>query len=76
MPGLQQPKQRLAAQRLILSADARVDRFVDLTEAAKDLAPTHFPSIIESQTVNGKLVSLRPQEGRMYKFDVGGKPLA
>ncbi len=31
---------------------------VDLTEAAKDLAPTHFPSIIQSQTVNGKLVAL------------------
>ena len=28
------------------------------SEAAKDLAPTHFPSIIESQTVGGKLVAL------------------
>ena len=29
-----------------------------MTEVAKDLAPTHFPSIIQSQTVNGKLVAL------------------
>ena len=35
-----------------------VRRNLNLTEAAKDLAPTHFPSIIESQTVNGKLVAL------------------
>jgi trehalose/maltose transport system substrate-binding protein len=34
------------------------DQFLDLTEAAKDVAATHFPSIIESQTVNGKLVAL------------------
>jgi trehalose/maltose transport system substrate-binding protein len=32
--------------------------FVDLTAAAADLAPQHFPSIIESQTVNGRLVAL------------------
>ena len=32
--------------------------FVDLTEAAKDVIPQHFPSIIESQTVNGKLVAM------------------
>ena len=33
-------------------------QFVDLTAAAKDLIPTEFPSIIQSQTVNGKLVAL------------------
>ncbi len=32
--------------------------FVDLTEATKDVAKDHFPAIIESQTVNGKLVAL------------------
>ncbi len=32
--------------------------FVDLSEAAKDVVAEHFPSIIESQTVNGKLVAL------------------
>jgi len=32
--------------------------FVDLSEAAKDVIAEHFPSIIESQTVNGKLVAL------------------
>lgn len=34
------------------------DQFVDLTEATKDVAGAHFPSIIASQTVNGKLVAL------------------
>ena len=34
------------------------DYFVDLTEAAKDILPQHFPSVIESQTANGKLVAL------------------
>ena len=42
----------------VIWAPQLADHFVDLTEAAKDLAPTHFPSIIESQTVNGKLVAL------------------
>ncbi len=32
--------------------------FVDLTAAAKDIIPQNFPSIIQSQTVNGKLVAL------------------
>lgn len=31
---------------------------VDLTEAAKDIVGHHFPSMIESQTVDGKLVAL------------------
>ena len=42
----------------VIWAPQLADHFVDLTEAAKDLAPTHFPSIIESQTVDGKLVAL------------------
>ncbi len=31
---------------------------VDLSEAAKDIVGQHFPSMIESQTVDGKLVAL------------------
>ena len=42
----------------VIWAPQLADQFVDLTEAAKDLAPTHFKSIIESQTVGGKLVAL------------------
>lgn len=42
----------------VIWAPQLADQFEDLTEAAKDLAPQHFPSIIESQTVNGKLVAL------------------
>ncbi|HRO10597.1 ABC transporter substrate-binding protein [Amaricoccus sp.] len=34
------------------------DQFLDLTEAASAVTPDHFPSIIESQTVNGKLVAM------------------
>ncbi|WBU65469.1 ABC transporter substrate-binding protein [Paracoccus aerodenitrificans] len=34
------------------------DHFVDLSEAAKDLIPSHFESVIQSQTVDGKLVAL------------------
>ncbi|OEI83306.1 extracellular solute-binding protein [Brucella sp. BO3] len=34
------------------------DQFIDLTEATKDVTSAHFPSIIASQTVNGKLVAL------------------
>ncbi len=32
--------------------------FVDLTEPAKDIVAEHFPSVIESQTADGKLVAL------------------
>lgn len=32
--------------------------FVDLTEPAKDIVAQHFPSVIESQTADGKLVAL------------------
>ena len=42
----------------VIWAPQLADQFVDLTEAAKDVAGNHFPSIIESQTVNGKLVAL------------------
>ncbi|MDW6022479.1 ABC transporter substrate-binding protein [Mesorhizobium sp. BAC0120] len=34
------------------------NQLVDLTEATKDVVAAHFPSIIESQTVNGKLIAL------------------
>jgi trehalose/maltose transport system substrate-binding protein len=34
------------------------DQFLDLSEAAADVIPDHYPSIIESQTVDGKLVAL------------------
>ena len=42
----------------VIWAPQLADHFVDLTEAAADLIPQHFPSIIESQTVDGKLVAL------------------
>ena len=42
----------------VIWAPQLADQFLDLTAAAKDVAPLHFPSIIESQTVNGKLVAL------------------
>ncbi|MBP1883863.1 ABC transporter substrate-binding protein [Sinorhizobium mexicanum] len=42
----------------VIWAPQLADQFVDLTEAAKDVAGAHFPSIIQSQTVNGKLVAL------------------
>ena len=42
----------------VIWAPQLADHFVDMGEVAKDLAPTHFPSIIESQTVAGKLVAL------------------
>jgi len=42
----------------VIWAPQLADQFVDLTEAAKDVIAQHIPSIIESQTVNGKLVAL------------------
>ena len=42
----------------VIWAPQLADQFLDLTEAAKDVVGEHFPSIIESQTVNGKLVAL------------------
>ena len=42
----------------VVWAPQLADHFVDLTDAAADVAGDHFPSIIESQTVNGALVAL------------------
>lgn len=42
----------------VIWAPQLADQFVDLTAAAKDVAKSHFPSIIQSQTVNGKLVAI------------------
>jgi trehalose/maltose transport system substrate-binding protein len=42
----------------VIWAPQLADQFLDLSAAAKDVAKLHFPSIIESQTVNGKLVAL------------------
>lgn len=42
----------------VIWAPQLADQFLDLTEAAKDVVGSHFPSIIESQTVDGKLVAL------------------
>ncbi len=42
----------------VIWAPQLANHFVDLTAAAKDVAAQNFPSIIESQTVDGKLVAL------------------
>ncbi len=42
----------------VIWAPQLADHFVDLSDAASDLVPQHFPAIIESQTVDGKLVAL------------------
>ncbi|WDR04136.1 ABC transporter substrate-binding protein [Devosia algicola] len=42
----------------VIWAPQLADQFLDLTDAAKDVIKDHFPSIIESQTVDGKLVAL------------------
>ena len=42
----------------VIWAPQLANQLVDLTEATKDVVAAHFPSIIESQTVNGKLVAL------------------
>ena len=42
----------------VIWAPQLADQFVDLTDATKDVVGEHFPSIIESQTVNGKLVAM------------------
>ena len=42
----------------VIWAPQLADHFVDLADAAGDLAGRHFPSIIESQTVDGRLVAL------------------
>ena len=42
----------------VIWAPQLAEHLVDLTEAAADVAGEHFPAIIESQTVDGKLVAL------------------
>ncbi len=42
----------------VIWAPQLADQFVDLSTAAKDVSKDFFPSIIESQTVNGKLVAI------------------
>jgi len=42
----------------VIWAPQLADQFLDLKEAAKDVIDQHIPSIIESQTVGGKLVAL------------------
>jgi trehalose/maltose transport system substrate-binding protein len=42
----------------VIWAPQLADQFLDLTEAAADVVDQHFPSIIESQTVDGKLVAV------------------
>jgi len=42
----------------VIWAPQLADQFVDLTAAAKDVTKDFFPSIIESQTANGKLVAI------------------
>lgn len=42
----------------VIWAPQLADQFVDLTDHMRDVVGDHFPSIIESQTVNGKLVAL------------------
>ena len=42
----------------VIWAPQLANHFVDLTEAAKDVVAEHFPSAIQSQTVDGKLVAL------------------
>jgi trehalose/maltose transport system substrate-binding protein len=42
----------------VIWAPQLAEQFLDLTEAAKDVVGQHFPSIIESQTVDGKLVAI------------------
>jgi len=34
------------------------DQFLDLSKAAAEVVPDHFPSIVQSQTVGGKLVAM------------------
>lgn len=42
----------------VIWAPQLASQLVDLTTATKDVVAGHFPSIIQSQTVNGKLVAL------------------
>jgi trehalose/maltose transport system substrate-binding protein len=42
----------------VIWAPQLADQFVDLSEAAADVLPAMFPSIVESQTVDGRLVAM------------------
>lgn len=42
----------------VIWAPQLAEQFVDMSEVAGDLMTQHFPSIVESQTANGKLVAL------------------
>ncbi|KAA3515922.1 ABC transporter substrate-binding protein [Agrobacterium rosae] len=42
----------------VVWAPQLAEQFVDLSEAAKDVVSKHFPSVIASQTVDGKLVAM------------------
>jgi trehalose/maltose transport system substrate-binding protein len=42
----------------VIWAPQLASQFIDLTDATKDVVKDHFPAIIQSQTVNGKLVAL------------------
>ena len=42
----------------VIWAPQLAEQFIDLNEHAQELVPLHFPSIIESQTVEGRLVAL------------------
>jgi trehalose/maltose transport system substrate-binding protein len=42
----------------VIWAPQLANQLVDLTDAMKDVVKDHFPAIVESQTVNGKLMAL------------------
>jgi trehalose/maltose transport system substrate-binding protein len=42
----------------VIWAPQLANQLLDLTDAMKDVVQDHFPAIVESQTVNGKLVAL------------------
>jgi trehalose/maltose transport system substrate-binding protein len=42
----------------VIWAPQLAEQFVDLSEAAADVIDEHFPSVIESQTVEGRLVAI------------------
>lgn len=42
----------------VVWAPQLAEQFVDLTEATKDVIGEHFPSVVASQTVDGKLVAM------------------
>lgn len=42
----------------VIWAPQLADHFVDMSDVAGELMTTHFPSIVESQTVDGRLVAL------------------